>query len=83
MFNILLIITYTASTAYIQKTTNTVAIFHHAIIARVANINHRNIVPESHISIFSFISNRQKGIIIQTSIELIHIINSAFFNHHS
>jgi hypothetical protein len=76
-------ITYIASTEYIQNTTKTVAIFHHAIIASVASINHKNIVPESHIRIFSFTSNHQKGIIIHTRIIDIHIINSAFFNNSS
>ena len=48
-----LTITYTASTAYIPNTASTVAIFPQEIIARVASINPKNIVPESHINIFS------------------------------
>jgi len=56
-----------------------VAIFQPEIIASVANINPRNIVQLSHMSIFSLISNHQKGIIIQTKIKQIFIINSAFF----
>ncbi len=58
------------------------AIFHQDIIAKVANINHKNIVQLSHINIFSLKSSRQKGIIIQAKIILIHIINSAFLIHH-
>ena len=76
-------ITYIASTLYIQKTTKTVAIFHQATIARVANINHKNIVQLSHRSIFSFKSKIKNGIVIHTNIVHIHIINFAFFIHHS
>jgi hypothetical protein len=47
------------STAYIQKTTKTVATFQPEIIAIVANINPKNIVPESHINIFSLTSKYQ------------------------
>lgn len=74
----LLIITYIASTEYIQKTTRTVAIFHQAIIARVANINQRNIVQESHIKTCCLISKNQNGISIHIKIIHIDIINSAF-----
>jgi hypothetical protein len=45
-----------------------VAIFHPDIIANVASINHKNIVPLSHISIFSLISKNQKGMRIHMSI---------------
>jgi hypothetical protein len=44
----------------------------------VANIKPKNIVPLSHIRIFSLKSNHQNGIKIQTNITEIFIINIAF-----
>jgi hypothetical protein len=52
-------------------------------MARLANINPKNIVPLSHISIFSLTSKKKKGIKIQTKIIESFIINKAFSTHHS
>jgi hypothetical protein len=58
-----------------------VAIFHQAIIAKDANINHKNIVQLSHIKIFSLTSKNQKGINTHTRIIEICIIKTEFFNN--
>jgi hypothetical protein len=63
---------------YTPKTATTVAIFPPEMIASVASIKPRNIVPLSPMRNFCLISKNQNTAILQRSIRDIFIINSAF-----
>jgi len=58
-----------------------VAIFHPEIIAKLASIKPRNIVPVSHINIFSLTSKKKNGIKLHTKIIETCIIKTEFFNN--